>query len=65
MFEHSLVTDRNARAFMELFVRSDTQFQEYIDRALVNNDYQVEPPSGITANTGPTAFPTPDSTVQK
>ena len=59
LLEHSLVTGRNAHAFMELFAGSDTEFQEFMEHALVNNDYPAKPKIGI----GPIVAP--DFTVQK
>ena len=65
LLEHSLVTGRNAHAFMELFARSDSQFQEFIERALVNNEYQVGPPAGLSATRGPVPDLAPDPRLQK
>ncbi len=59
LLEHSLVTGRNAHAFIELFARSDEKLQEFMELALLNKAYPVQPPAGIKPAL------TPDSPVQK
>ena len=62
LLEHSLVTGSNARAFMELFARDDSQFQEYIELALAKADHSCKPLAQYSNTANPAQSPTTDST---
>ncbi len=64
LLDHSLVTGSNARAFMELFARQDSQFQEYIELALAKADHSCESSAQYSKTANPVPSPTTVSTLE-
>lgn len=64
LLEHSLVTGRNTRAFMELFTRDESQFPEYIELILANADAPCEPSAQFSNRTCTAQSPKPESALE-